>query len=283
MNNMDLFSYLTLVMPDLTPARCHVHFASINDYDEDPLTEFEHGTFDEWQCWQKKKVFSRPYVVSLIQTENKQRWIYAGTYETGELPCVMEPVSGRNEAYYRYALTPVTALSEYAGRLHVSRALTASARAFVRRGEAVARYLAITDISPARRTLGRFPGYREVCIDLRTLGLILREDNRSWIRALSDVKGIYLLTDEEGGKLYVGKADGAEGVWGRWMSYLRTGHGGNAGLKEAFGDLAGPRLDQVKFSVLEVMGLNCEEGEIDRREAHWKRVLLTRRFGHNRN
>lgn len=118
---------------------------------------------------------------------------------------------------------------------------------------------------------------------MRTLGLILREDNRSWIRALSDVKGIYLLTDEEGGKLYVGKADGAEGVWGRWMSYLRTGHGGNASLKEAFGDLAGPRSDQVKFSVLEVMGLNCEKGEIGRREEHWKRVLLTRRFGHNRN
>jgi hypothetical protein len=283
MNNMDLFSYLTLALPDLSPDRCHVHFASINNYDEDPLTEFEHGTFDEWQCWQKKKVFSRPYVVSLIQTENKLRWMYAGTYETGELPCVMEPVSGRDEAYYRYALAPVTALNEYAGRLHVSRALTANARMFVRRGEAVAPYLAITDISPARHTLGRFPGYREVCIDMRTLGLILREDNRSWIRALSDVKGVYLLTDEEGGKLYVGKADGAEGVWGRWMSYHRTGHGGNAGLKEAFGDLAGTRLDQVKFSVLEVIGLNCEEGEIDRREAHWKRILLTRRFGHNLN
>lgn len=165
-----------------------------------------------------------------------------------------------------YALAPVTALNEYAGRLHVSRAPAANARAFVRLGEAVAPYLAITDITPARRTLGRFPGYRKVCIDMRTLGLILQEDNRSWIRALSDVKGLYLLTDEEGGKLYVGKADG-----------------GDAGLKEAFGDLAGPRLDQVKFSVLEVIGLNCEKGEIDRREAHWKRVLLTRRFGHNRN
>ena len=38
---------------------------------------------------------------------------------------------------YRYALQPVTALSEYAGRLHVSRALAANARAFVRTGEAV--------------------------------------------------------------------------------------------------------------------------------------------------
>jgi hypothetical protein len=134
MNNMDLFSYLTLALPDLSPYRCHVHFASKNNYDEDPLTEFEHGTFDEWQCWQKKKVFSRPYVVSLIQTENKLRWMYAGTYETGELPLDTEPVSGRDEAYYRYALTPVAALSEYAGRLHVTRAPAANARVFVRRG-----------------------------------------------------------------------------------------------------------------------------------------------------
>ncbi|AGO57729.1 hypothetical protein SOD_p00550 (plasmid) [Serratia plymuthica 4Rx13] len=280
---MDLFSFLTLALPGLAPDDCHVHFASINDYDEDPLSEFGHGTFDEWQCWQKKKVFSRPYVVSLIQTEDKLRWMYAGTYETGELPRCAQPVSGRDETYYRYALQPVSALSEYAGRLHVSRALTANARAFVRRGEAVAPYLAITDIARTRRTLGRFPGYREVCIDMRTLGLILRGDHASWINALSVVKGIYLLTDEDGGKLYVGKADGAEGLWGRWMGYLRTGHGGNAGLIEAFGDLAVTRLGQVKFSVLEIMDMNCDKDEIDRREAHWKRVLLTRRYGHNRN
>ncbi|WP_413508567.1 GIY-YIG nuclease family protein [Serratia proteamaculans] len=118
---------------------------------------------------------------------------------------------------------------------------------------------------------------------MRTLGLILREDNQSWIRTLADVKGIYLLTDEEGGKLYVGKADGADGLWGRWMSYLRTGHGGNVGLIEAFGDLEATRLNQVKFSVLEVMDLNSAQGEIERCEAHWKRVLLTRRYGHNRN
>jgi hypothetical protein len=67
------------------------------------------------------------------------------------------------------------------------------------------------------------------------------------------------------------------------MEYDRSGHGGNAGLIEAFGDLDAIRLEQVKFSVLEVMDFNSAEGEIDRREAHWKRVLLTRRYGHNRN
>ncbi|MEQ4763345.1 hypothetical protein [Klebsiella aerogenes] len=153
---MDLFSYLTLALPDLSPDRWHVHFASISDYDEDLLTEFEHGTFDEWQCWQKKKVFRHPYVVSLIQTENKLRWMYAGTYKTGELPCVMEPVSGRGEAYYRYGLAPVTALNEYAGQLHVSRAPAANAREFVRLGEAVAPYLAITNISPGRTPWAAF-------------------------------------------------------------------------------------------------------------------------------
>lgn len=36
------------------------------------------------------------------------------------------------------------------------------------------------------------------------------------------------------GKLYVGKADGEDGIWGRWLSYAATVHGGNVGLKQVW-------------------------------------------------
>ncbi|HGS5978570.1 TPA: GIY-YIG nuclease family protein [Klebsiella quasipneumoniae subsp. quasipneumoniae] len=104
-----------------------------------------------------------------------------------------------------------------------------------------------------------------------------------WRTALSIVKGIYVLTDRDGGKLYVGKADGIEGIWGRWEYYFGSGHGDNVGLKEAFGTDDENRLQNITFSLLEIMDFNAEKGEIDRRETHWKQILLSREFGHNRN
>lgn len=54
---------------------------------------------------------------------------------------------------------------------------------------------------------------------------------------LSSVAGIYTILDRETGKLYVGKANayggiGKGGIWGRWESYAKTGHGGNKQLIE---------------------------------------------------
>ena len=53
-----------------------------------------------------------------------------------------------------------------------------------------------------------------------------------WRIALSEVQGIYLITDSTNGKQYVGKADGAERILGRWTAYARDGHGGNVALRE---------------------------------------------------
>lgn len=74
-----------------------------------------------------------------------------------------------------------------------------------------------------------------------------------------------------------------EGIWGRWKDYFATGHGGNVGLKETFGKHDEQRLQNITFAILEVLDPNAEDGEINRRETHWKHILLSREFGHNRN
>ncbi|MEI7000457.1 GIY-YIG nuclease family protein, partial [Klebsiella pneumoniae] len=89
--------------------------------------------------------------------------------------------------------------------------------------------LVISSITPVRLTFGEFPGYRNVVLDRNSIGAILRLNLKSWRTALSVVKGIYVLTDRDGGKLYVGKADGIDGIWGRWKYYFGSGHGGNVG------------------------------------------------------
>lgn len=105
----------------------------------------------------------------------------------------------------------------------------------------------------------------------------------SWRSALSSVKGIYLITDNQTGKLYVGKADGETGIWGRWCTYSSTNHGHNGALKQEFGMDAPPeRQKDYRFSLLEIADLHTMKPDIDARENHWKEILLSRSYGYNR-
>jgi hypothetical protein len=95
-----------------------------------------------------------------------------------------------------------------------------------------------------------------------------------WISILSNSKGVYLLTNPDTREQYVGAATGELGFWGRWLDYLRTGHGGNVGLK------ANPSDYQV--SILEVAGSGAMREEIIRLEELWKLKLKSREMGLNR-
>ncbi|HHB8459802.1 TPA: GIY-YIG nuclease family protein, partial [Klebsiella pneumoniae] len=262
---MKLFDYLKMEFPGLTPEDTKVHLAQINDYKEDPLVKFRAETFDEWQCWQKRLEFNRRYVVSLIRIPGTETWLFAGAFQQkGNAGKKAYP--GREELYYQYLLEKLPETEEYAGRMYIS--FKNTARNFIRLGESIQSELVISSITPVRLTFGEFPGYRNVVLDRNSIGAILRLNLKSWRTALSVVKGIYVLTDRDGGKLYVGKADGIDGIWGRWKYYFGSGHGGNVGLKEAFGTGDENRLQNITFSILEVMDLNAEKGEIDRRETH---------------
>lgn len=266
--------------PDLTPETTKVHLAQMNDYKEDPLVKFREETFDDWQCWQKRLEFSRRYVVSLIRIPRTETWLFAGAFQQiGNAGKKTYP--NRNELYYQYNLKKILETEEYAGRMYIS--FKNTARNFIRLGESIQNKLIVSAISPVRLSFGDFPGYRNIVLDRNSIGAILRLNLQSWRTALSVVKGIYVLTDRDGGKLYVGKADGMEGIWGRWEYYFGSGHGGNVGLREAFGTGDENRLQNITFAILEVMDPNAEYGEIDRRESHWKQILLSRGFGHNRN
>ncbi|CAM8328993.1 MULTISPECIES: GIY-YIG nuclease family protein [Klebsiella] len=278
---MELFQYLHSMYPQLTPQNCKIHLAGKNEHGELPINEFLNGTFDEWQCFQKKNYFNRTYVISLIQTEDKQRWLYAGTYRRESCSPTASPCfRDRKDDYYAYVLRPIPELAEYRGRMYVS---LSRPRIHVLYGERLAGKMPIVEIAPVCLSFGEFPGYKNVVLTRATLGTIIRQELDSWKTALSIVKGIYLLTDVDGGKLYVGQANGKDGIWGRWKTYFDTGHGGNAGLIEAFGAFDEERLKRVTFSILEIMDINSDADEIGLRESHWKRILLSRSIGHNRN
>ena len=127
-----------------------------------------------------------------------------------------------------------------------------------------------------------FPGYEAVSKTYRELRNIITKQD--WCDALSNVYGVYVLTDESNGKQYVGSATGEQGVYGRWSTYLDDGYDKteendkdypNKGLKEL---VESDTIDYIKnnfrYSILECFPKNeFGKGKAREREQYWKKVL----------
>jgi hypothetical protein len=156
-------------------------------------------------------------------------------------------------------------------------------RASYLRGEKYVDQLFVVELLNKRMTIGDFPGYNSVLLSYRMLKTVIRENNPSWRTALSNVSGVYLIADTSDGKLYVGSAYGGEGIWQRWKSYTRNGHGGNKELRELILEKGEHHIKYFQFSLLEVCDLNSSDQYVLDREGHWKTVLKSREFGLNKN
>ena len=132
-------------------------------------------------------------------------------------------------------------------------------------------------------TVADFPGFNWTRVPYAELKTIINQEVPSWKHALVNVKGIYLITDTKTGKQYVGKADGASGLWQRWSTYIWTGHGGNKELRELLGKNPPEYLEHFQFSILEIADSHTSDEDIGKRENHWKEVLQTRQHGYNSN
>lgn len=151
---------------------------------------------------------------------------------------------------------------------------------WVKPGESAA-YFPVVEISDPDAV--PFPGFDRVALSYAELQDVVNDSRyASWRTALGAVQGIYLIADRSTGKLYVGKADGSQRILGRWKQYAETGHGGNVALREALG-VDPERAQHFIWSLLRVFGSNTTPDEVDRAEAHFKRTLLTKRYGYNRN
>lgn len=123
-----------------------------------------------------------------------------------------------------------------------------------------------------------FPGYDKVNVSWNELSRVITKD--TWITALRNQKGIYLITDTSNGKMYIGSAYGDEMILNRWESYVQTGHGGNKALR----NLAFKHIKTYfRYSILDIFKSTTESQIIIERENWWKETLLSRKFGYNAN
>lgn len=137
-----------------------------------------------------------------------------------------------------------------------------------------------------------FPDYKNVSVSYSELKNKL-DKSKEWQTALKCRKGVYVISDHQTGKLYVGSAYGKDGIYGRWKTYAESGFDKNEqengkypnkGLQEIVKS-EGISYVQKNFhyAILETFTDDVADEYIIQRESYWKNVLLSRKFGYNAN
>lgn len=210
--------------------------------------------------------------LNFLATSGRRARFLTAFENYGELP------EERTDILRFFDLRPSPVFSAYRHRLVIE--WTADTVNWAKTGDQ-ALALPVTEIADPHTK--PFPGFDSLIVGFNELPDIVDDVRyREWQTALRSVQGIYLIADTKSGQLYVGKADGAEGFLGRWSEYVRTGHGGNIALRELDGlDLS--HRQHFQFSILQVFSPSAPVAQVNAAEMHFKKALLTRQFGLNRN
>lgn len=254
--------------------RFKIHLATGRD--DPPLTAYYDGRFKAWQERQNGKNFECDSVVSLIYLQN-DRWLFVGIWKI-----LGSPVPRRDwRDWFEYKTEEVGGIEHLCGRAVVS--FTRSFRASYLRGDRFGDKLIVTQLLEEKQSMGEFPGYSSVLIRHDQLRHIVNRDLATWRSALSNVAGVYLISDTTSGKHYVGSAYGTDGIWGRWICYSTNGHGNNRELIALLSKRGADHARHFQYSILEICDLLAQKSEVWVREGHWKDALCSRQFGHNSN
>jgi hypothetical protein len=211
----------------------------------------------------------------LIKLPGLDRWLFAGIHTSNG--CEWD----EEERLFYYSLDEMQHYSELNGRLIVR--FKRPGRQSYLNAERWIENIALDEILPERMSIAEFPGFRMIDISKGELDLIISHALETWKVALSNVAGVYLITDTKSGKLYVGSATGAGGIWQRWSEYSRSGHGGNKDLKSLIKEDGLERASSFRYSILELADLHDSSEDVLCRESHWKKILQTREHGLNSN
>lgn len=263
-----LVDFLKAAGIELDTGDLKIHLACWNGR-EHPIDEYYAGNFKDWQEWQGRRNFKCAQVLSLIDL-GQNNWLFAGVYKI--LNCKQ-----RSDGGFRYSTTVVPKLEEMIGRITVHH--KRSRASYIWHKPEIT--LPITEIRREKLTIEEFPGYNAVVLSHSSLKIITEQKIASWHGALANIKGIYLVTDTTTGKHYVGKASGKSGIWQRWCSYAKNGHGGNTELKKVLKRKGAKHMTHFQYSVLEIADTHASDKDILARETYWMDALKSRAFGMN--
>lgn len=271
--------FLRNLVPDLDPTQYKLHCAVWNG-EAHPLDDFARS-WERWVDWNRwrstRDDFNRRFIFSLMQLYNEQphRWLFGGVFEV-----VGRGTTPRSHAYeieLREAVLPGCI-----GRLKLI--YQPPGRAVRLRLERALDHIEVAEILPDRYAGEPFPGHGSINHSLRALEVIYAQKKPDWRGALEYMKGVYVIHDCTSGKPYVGSAYGDTGIWARWEQYVNSLHGGSIDLRALVEEQGDEYVrDNLIFALLEFWPMRTSDEYVLEREAYWKRVLLSREFGHNEN
>lgn len=196
------------------------------------------GTFDLYQAEQVADV--RPFdncdvILSFLGIEGGMAEFH-GAYQVqgsrpfspkdlARLPDYMAKPHTDGKARIFYDLKELETFRSLRGRVIVN---WLSTRGWVQKKD-----LDVYEILPPEEVIP-FLGFQNILLNWAQLKTIFSTPraNRDWKTALRSSAGIYRIVDHNSGKIYIGAAYGAQGIWGRWANYASTGHGGNKMLRD---------------------------------------------------
>jgi hypothetical protein len=258
------------------PEEYKLHLACQNSDGVHPLDDFVAGPekWLEWNEWKgRRDDWTRPRVLTFMEFYPRSNaWLFGGAFE------VIERLSDG------YKLQPDARLDKYVGRLVASfrRYRGMRGRAFML--ESYLGEFTVMELLPHVYSGESFPGFERINHDFGAIEGVFHAERADWKAALQNMKGVYVISDKSNGKHYIGSAYGDAGIWSRWACYVGTGHGWNDELVKLL-QSKGPKYarDHFRFAILEVMIKSTPDDVVLAREAHWKRAILSREHGYNRN
>ncbi|TKF95720.1 GIY-YIG nuclease family protein [Vibrio lentus] len=228
---------------------------------------------DEWASWQvyrgnSKERFVCDKIVSFAQISGS-KFLFGGVFN----------ITSRASKDYEVELDKQ--YSELIGRLVIDYKGDNS-RGTVFKPDYIFNCTSISSISQHPYQGEHFSSYDGINHSFSAMDIVIKNELNDWKVALSNVFGVYLLTDTNTGKHYVGSAYGASGIWGRWSDYIYGCHGNNKELKELYALNSREYFEKhFKFSILEVLSTSITPQEVIQRESLWKAKLLSVSFGYN--
>lgn len=269
---------LRSLIGDLDPAACKLHCAVWNGHDH-PIDVLARS-WEDWVGWNRwrgpRDDFNRQFIFSLARDrENLSHWLFGGIFEVvGRRPM---PGEGSFDIKLRDDM-----MGAFIKRLVVQ--FKPSGREVRLNMETHLDQIEVVSILEQPYAGEAFPGHDRINHTLGDLEVAVRQDWHDWRGALQHMKGVYVIHDQETGKPYVGSACGDTGIWARVCQYVDSLHGGNTALRELVGQ-KGPEYARtnLRFALLEFWSMRTADEHVLARESYWKEVLLSRKFGLNRN
>lgn len=242
--------------------------------DDSPLEAFFEGRFKAWQEHQNQQNFRCDEIISLIHLQD-DKWLFAGIYE-------VLGVKHRQEGeknWFEYGTKEMAGLEHLTGRIIVQFRKRFIAAHLI--GTKYIDKLLVSEIREKRMRVSDFPGYNAINLSYRLLRTVVRKNLPQWKAALSNVGGVYLVTDNHSGKHFVGSAHGGDSIWHQWVSFAINGHAEIKVLRRLLSRKEGDYQFNFQFSVLEISDLNASREYVVSRAEHWKQVLRSTEFGYN--